>query len=421
MTRQQFSRTMRLASAGCVLLFPGMALAQTAPIAGDAFIVPGDGTNYGNLPTINVGGTANSQGLLVFDLSQFTGSTVAWARLRLFVNQVNTPGSVDLYSANSAWTEGSVNGTSGIAAGTLLQSGIPISTAKTYVTLDVTNQVRSWATGGTNTGFLIVANPGTTEVFFDSKESASTSHAAVLEVVLSGSGGTGPVGPAGPAGPTGAVGAQGLSGAMGPKGNSGPAGPAGVQGAVGPTGATGPVGATGASGPPGNQGPAGAAGATGATGPFGPTGATGAQGAAGLAGAFGATGPTGPFGAPGNVGATGAAGLAGPSFSNVDAVSPTILASGAVIAGTDKNFVFIVNNSTSAVSITLPLASSLAGKEIRVQTLVPDNGNTLTVNRQGSDGIFDHVLSSGVNSITRGAGITLASDGGTRWLVLWSR
>lgn len=421
MKRQQFSQKMWLAAAGWVLLLPAIARAQTAPLTGDAFVHPGDGTNYGGLPTINIGGSTNSQGLLVFDLSQFTGSSVAWARLRLFVNQVNTPGSVDLYSANTAWTEGSVTGTSGIGAGTLLQSGIPISTAKSFVTLDVTNQVRSWVAGGTNTGFLVVANPGTTEVFFDSKESSATSHPAALEVVLGGSGGIGPPGPPGPAGPTGAVGAQGLIGQIGPIGNSGPPGPAGAPGAAGATGATGPVGATGATGPQGNPGPAGAAGPTGATGPVGPTGATGSAGAAGLAGPLGATGPTGAPGAPGNTGPAGATGLAGPSFSNVDAVSPTILANGATISGTDQNFVFIVNNSPSSVTVTLPLASTGAGKQIRVQLQVPDNGHTLTVNRQGSDGIFDHVLGSGVSSITRGAGITLASDGGTRWLVLWSR
>lgn len=418
MKRQKFSQTMQVALFANVFLLPGLALAQSAPLAGDAFIHPGDASNYGGLPTINIGGASNSQGLLMFDLSQFTGSHVAWARLRLFAGQINTPGSVDLYAANAAWAEGSVTGTSGISAGPPLASGIPIVTAKGYVTLDVTAQVQSWVAGSTNTGFLIVANPSTTEVFFDSKESSSTSHPATLEVVL---GGPGATGPPGPAGPTGAVGAAGLAGAVGPAGNTGPTGPAGVPGAVGPTGATGPIGPTGATGPQGNAGPAGAAGATGATGPVGPTGPTGAVGAAGLVGPAGATGPTGAPGAPGNTGAVGATGAAGPSFSNVDAVSPTILSNGATISGTDQNFVFIVNNSTGAVSVTLPLASSGAGKQIRLQLLVPDNGNTLTVMRQGSDGIFDHVLSSGVASINHSAGITLASDGVSRWLVLWSR
>lgn len=418
MKRQQFSQTMRVAVVGYVLLLSALGLAQTAPLAGDAFIHPGDASNYGGLPTINIGGASNSQGLLIFDLSQFTGSQVAWARLRLFVNQVNTAGSVDLYTANAAWAEGTVTGTSGIGAATPLAIGIPITTAKEYVTLDVTAQVQSWVAGSSNKGFLIIANPSTTEVFFDSKESSSTSHPATLEVVLGGSGATGPPGPAGP---TGAVGAPGLVGAIGPAGNTGPTGPAGVPGATGPTGATGAIGPTGATGPQGNSGPAGAAGATGATGPVGPNGPTGAVGATGLVGPAGATGPTGAPGTPGNTGPAGATGVAGPSFSNVDAVSPTILANGAIISGADQNFVFIVNNSTGAVSVTLPLANSGAGKQIRLQLLVPDNGNTLTVNRQGSDGIFDHVLSSGVASITHGAGITLASDGVSRWLVLWSR
>ena len=416
MKRQQFSQTLRLALIGCALLLPAMGLAQTAPLTGDAFVHPGEGTNYGGLPTLNIGGATNSQGLLVFDLSQFSGSAVAWARLRLFVNQVNTFGSVDVYTASAPWSEGSVNGTSGIVPGAPVQAGIPIAAAKGYVTLDVTNQVRAWTTGTPNTGFLIVANPGTTEVFFDSKESTSTSHAATLEVVL---GGAGAPGPAGPAGPTGAVGAAGSVGANGPAGITGPSGPAGTPGAMGATGPTGPVGPTGATGAQGNAGPTGAMGATGPTGPVGPTGATGSSGATGLAGALGATGATGPPGSPGPVGPTGAAGLAGAAFSNVDAV--TNIANGGTISGSDTNFVFIVNNTSTSVTVTLPPANSGAGKQIRVQTLVPDNLNTLTVQSQGSDKIFDHVLGTGVTTITRGAGITLASDGGSRWLVLWSR
>ncbi|MBZ5677902.1 MAG: DNRLRE domain-containing protein [Acidobacteriia bacterium] len=410
-----FSNTLRLA-ASFVLLLPAILSAQTAPLSGDAFINAGDGLNYGGLPTINVGGAANSQGLLMFDLSQVAGAPVAWARLRLFVNQVNTPGTVDLYTASASWTESSVNGTSGIVPGTLLQAGIPISVARSYVTLDVTNQVRSWASGSTNTGFLVVANPGTTEIFLDSKENVGTSHAATLEVVLGGSGVTGPTGPSGPAGAPGAI---GLAGAAGPIGNPGATGPAGVAGAAGPTGTTGPVGATGASGPQGNSGPAGVAGPTGATGPVGATGPSGASGAPGLAGAAGATGATGPVGLTGAAGASGASGLAGPSFSNVDSAS--VLANGATIDGSDQHFLFFVNNAGGSVTVTLPLASSAAGKQIRVQNITPGNGNTLTVNRQGSDLIFDHIITTGVTSITRGAGITLASDGGTRWLVLWSR
>ena len=415
MKTSRFSNTIRLA-ASFALVLPVILSAQTAPLGGDTFINPGGASNYGGLPTINIGGTANSEGLLVFDLSQVAGAPVAWARLRLFVNQVNTPGTVDLYSASAAWTEASVNGTSGIGPGTLLQAGIPISTARSYVTLDVTDQVRSWASGSPNTGFLIVANPGTTEIFLDSKENVGTSHAATLEVVL---GGSGAVGPTGPSGPTGASGATGLAGAAGPIGNSGATGPAGVAGAAGPTGATGPIGATGASGPQGNSGPQGVAGATGATGPVGATGPSGASGAQGVAGPAGATGATGPVGQPGAAGASGATGPAGPSFSNVDSAS--VLVNGATITGSDQHFLFFVNNAGGSVTVTLPLASSAAGKQIRVQNIAPGNGNTLTVNRQGSDLIFDHVLGTGVTFITRGAGITLASDGGTRWLVLWSR
>jgi hypothetical protein len=69
---------------------------------------------------------------------------------------------------------------------------------------------------------IIITPNGSVSVSFDSKENTSTSHPAVLSVVLSGSGAGGA---AGPTGPTGAKGATGATGA-------------GVAGATGATRAT---------------------------------------------------------------------------------------------------------------------------------------------------------------------------------------
>jgi len=272
--RLSTSTFVRRAALAGAILFPVLAFADTAPLAADAYINSGSASNYGGAPAVNVGGAAGSQGLFLFNLSGFSaGSTVAWARLHFYVNQVPSGGAVDLYTANATWTESTANGVSGLGAGNLLQSGISIA-ATGYYTVDVTAQVQAWISGAANNGFILVANPGTTSIVIDSKENPATSHPAVLEVVL-----TGPAGAAGAAGSAGAVGAAGAAGAPGV------GGAAGVQG---PTGPTGPAGAAGATGAAGTAGAAGANGVTGPTGPQGPTGAAGATGPAGAAGAAGA-------------------------------------------------------------------------------------------------------------------------------------
>ena len=109
-------------------------------------------------------------------------------------------------------------------------------------------------------------------------------------------------------------------------------------------------------------------------------------------------------------------------FANADAVDATTLVNGNTISGASTSFIFFVNNSSGAATITLPLANTLAGKQIRLQATNPDNGNTITVQRQGTDQIFSLVKDPpGETSLTRSNGMTLASDGVNRWLVLWTR
>ena len=421
MKNNRFSNPIQLAAIGCALLLPAMLLAETAPLVGDAHINPGSGLNFGALPTINLGGASGSQGLLLFDLTHMsgTGTALAWARLRVYVNTVSVAGAVDVSAANAAWAESSVNGTSGIAAGAPVQAGIPVSGPQTYITLDVTNQVRSWLNGAPNNGFFLAASGGTT-IFLDSKENTATSHPATLEVVFSGAPGL--TGAVGPTGPTGAPGTTGLTGATGPTGPTGAVGPTGASGAAGASGVAGITGATGATGPAGDPGPAGPAGASGVAGVQGPRGATGPTGPSGAAGATGAQGGIGVNGPQGATGPSGAAGAQGPVFSNADSIDAATLVNGGTIPGASTSFVFFVNNAAGAATITLPLANTLAGKQIRLQATNPDNGNTITVQRQGTDQIFSFAKDPpGETSLTRPNGMTLASDGVNRWLVLWTR
>lgn len=441
------TRAIRITAATLALFLPALLLANDAALTGDAYINPGDSGPYGALPVIDIGGATASEGLLSFDLTKLpagtTGSSVSSAKLSIFVDQVTTPGAIDVYAASASWSESSVNGVTAPvpAPGTAVQTGIAVSSADAFITVDVTSQVIAWLNGSPNNG-LILTGEGSTSIVVDSKENQSTSHPATLEISLLGPtgapGATGPAGPTGaagingptgPTGPTGAPGPAGSTGSAGVAGVTGPKGPTGANGATGPAGATGstglagPAGSTGSAGstgPTGNAGPqgptgptgpvgvtgangvtgnTGAAGATGPAGITGPTGSIGVMGNTGRAGATGATGPPGTNGAAGSVGATGAAGAAGatgPGFTNSWDFE-TAVASGTVIGNSDAHRIILVNNSAGAASITLPLASSAAGRLILIQgSSTATDSNTITIGVQGSD----HILNHNSNNVT---------------------
>jgi hypothetical protein len=234
--RRSSERSTLLATALIVALAPA-AFGQTLAVAGDSFVSPGTTANYSTSPTVNVGGAGSYQGLIQFDLSALPAGTssasVSKASITLFVNKLGSPGAIDIYAANGLWTEAAVNGENAPAAGLVVASQLPVTTASTYITIDATAIVKDWLDGTfANSGILIVADPGSpsTSVLFDSKESSTTSHPAILQVTLSG---TGAPGPAGPAGAQGAQGPAGPQGVVGPQGAIGPAGPAGPQGPAG--------------------------------------------------------------------------------------------------------------------------------------------------------------------------------------------
>jgi hypothetical protein len=411
MKKPVFSQIIRQAAA-MALLLPALVRADTAKLAGDAFISPGDGANYGSLPTVNVGGATGSSGLLVFDLSTLPATSgVAWARLRVYVDKVTIGGSLDLGAANASWAEAAVTGNSGIAVGSALSTAAV--SAPGYVTFDVTGQVASWLSGSPNNGFVLTADAATPAltIFIDSKENVATSHPAVLEVVFTGP--AGPTGPQGAPGATGAPGAPGAGGVTGPIGPTGPTGPTGatgaigLAGAVGATGATGPVGPTGATGATGAVGLAGAAGATGATGALGATGPTGASGATGLQGLTGPTGATGP---------AGPTGATGPNFSNLFSVAAN---SGTyIIPNNTASSVFF---TTAGSTVTLPTAASQTGRKIWISMTNISGANFFTVASQGSDKLFTFgtcplttIPCAGVTSVTFESAAQFYSDG-TRW------
>jgi hypothetical protein len=166
---------------------PVVVRGETLVPSQDAHVEPLSAGNFGALAAITVD-AAKSEGLVQFDLTQLpqgiTGDQIWKATLTLFSNHVGLPGAVDFYAANGVWTESAVNAGNAPAAGALVAASVPVPSANSYVTVDVTSAVRDWINGvAVNDGFLIRASTGG-PFQFDSKENTDTSHPAVLNVSL---------------------------------------------------------------------------------------------------------------------------------------------------------------------------------------------------------------------------------------------
>jgi len=256
---------------GMTMFLPSLSFAVEATLTDDAYTYSGSKTTkYGAQPILSVegvvDGTPLKRSFLKFDLSTvpagITGADVLKATLKLFVNKLIKAGLFDVMTVTTDWNEMSITDQTAPSVGGVVATGISIDKGMIFVTVDLTNFVAAWLNRTSpNYGIALLPNAEGINVNFDSKESTTTSHAASLEIVL-----TGPTGPAGP---------QGATGTTGSTGATGPQGPAGPQGATGTTGST---GATGSQGPAGPQGATGTTGSTGATGPQGPAGSQGPQG-----------------------------------------------------------------------------------------------------------------------------------------------
>jgi len=210
--------------------------------------------NYGSSPSLlvsskKIGITTSTQtSFLQFSVNPYVptgiiGKDIAKATLKIFVNSVTTAGSFNVSSVTGIWSEETIKGNNNPVIGLKVAGPIAITTASArhWISIDITNQVKDWLDGiGINNGLALVATNGT-NVSFDSKESATFSQAPEIDIIMERS-----------------------SGIQGLKGDIGPIGPIGLTGPIGPAGTTGPIGATGAQGPigpastvPGPTGPQG--------------------------------------------------------------------------------------------------------------------------------------------------------------------
>jgi hypothetical protein len=170
----------------------GAAYAQITPL-GDAFTNNADPTtNYGATTLLDVDG-ATQITYIQFNLASIpTTASVSQATLKLYVNAVTTTGSFNVDYVNGTWAESTIDGSNAPALGKTIASDVAITTAdkNQYILINVTPAVQAWLDGSeTNNGIALVAN-STFNASFDSKENATTSHPAELDIAFAGGDGT---------------------------------------------------------------------------------------------------------------------------------------------------------------------------------------------------------------------------------------
>jgi len=422
---QSIPRSLRVLLVAATLSAPAL-WAVDNPTVGDSYI-DGSATNFGTAPNIVI--APGTTGLVQFDVTSVpASSTIAKAYLRLFVNKVTPGGTINVAPVTSGWSENTVV-SPGPSVGAPFASA-SVTTANTFVLVDVTAQVQGWVLVPASNNGLAITGSGSTSIQLDTKENTATSHLATLEIAIAGpagpsgasglpgaTGATGPTGPTGPTGATGPAGATGVTGNTGATGAIGPSGPAGPAGVVGQPGATGPTGPVGATGPSGPQGPQGASGATGPIGAVGATGVTGLQGNVGPQGFTGATGPTGASGPTGPLGPT----------SNHFNFNTTVQASGFTIPDTDTNIFYVVNNPTSGPGILVLPHATVQGRLLIALNANPNStnlasystaGNRVQINIQGTDRILAANGTSQDTSFAAQRPIMVQSDGNGHWILI---
>jgi hypothetical protein len=176
-----------------ILLACTAAFGQITPLGDTYTNSTAAATNYGAQKTLDVD-AAKEITYIQFNLASVpTGSSISQATLKLYVNTVATAGAFEVYAVNGAWTESALTYDLAPALGSVIDSNVPITTAdkNQYILIPMTATVQEWlTTPSSNNGIALVAI-GTFNATFDSKETATTSHPAELDIVFAGGGGSG--------------------------------------------------------------------------------------------------------------------------------------------------------------------------------------------------------------------------------------
>jgi Chaperone of endosialidase len=175
-----------------IVLVATIVHAQLTP-SNDAYTNTGSpAVNFGAKPLLDIQ-SASQNTYIQFDLSSipsgYTGSNIAKATLKLFVNTVTDTGNFNVNLVNGTWSEDTITSNFAPVLGNTIAVSIPLSSSNVhdYILIDITQALQAWLDGQPNDGIALVAN-SPLNATFDSKESTTQSHPPELDVVFAGDG-----------------------------------------------------------------------------------------------------------------------------------------------------------------------------------------------------------------------------------------
>ncbi len=152
--------------------------ALTIPASEDSYTAPRNTLSYSTNNANSLIVDATRKSYLYFDLSDIPqDAVVRWAKLRLFLPTVRTPGAgLSVHLVTGTWNESTrLADVPSILAGSLGMIAPEKMASRRFVTLDVKDAVQKWINGGTlNEGFaiqpIVKAGSPTASVMLTSKE-----------------------------------------------------------------------------------------------------------------------------------------------------------------------------------------------------------------------------------------------------------
>jgi sulfatase modifying factor 1 len=156
----------------------GSLNALTIPASEDSYTAPRNTLSYSTNNANSLVVDATRKSYLYFDLSDIPNDAVVrWAKLRLFLPTVRTPGAgLSVHLVTGTWNESTrLADVPSIVSGSLGMIAPSKMASRRFVTVDVKDTVQKWINGGTlNEGFAIqpIIKPGspTASVMLTSKE-----------------------------------------------------------------------------------------------------------------------------------------------------------------------------------------------------------------------------------------------------------
>jgi hypothetical protein len=141
------------------------------------------------------GGNANRRVWIQHDLKSVLPANTTWehvarATLKVYTSAMPVRGPVHVFAAGGPWSEATLKHSAAPATRLVPGTAAPYATqtpegVRKYMAFDVTELVRDWLDGTVpNNGLVLVPGSPTVNVSFDTKEATTTSHPAVLDVVL---------------------------------------------------------------------------------------------------------------------------------------------------------------------------------------------------------------------------------------------